>query len=202
MISYSFIKSVLDRLTALVLVLLFLPLAIVIAVLLSINLRGNPFFTQLRPGLNETPFSLLKFRTMTECKDARGQLLPDVDRLTKVGAFIRKTSLDELPQLINILKGDMSFVGPRPLLMEYLPLYTKEQMRRHQVKPGITGLAQVNGRNAIRWQEKFKFDVFYVDNVSLQLDMKIILLTLKKVLKAEGVNASETVTMKKFDGTN
>lgn len=162
---------------------------------------GSPIlFKQQRPGLHGKPFYLYKFRTMTDERDENGELLPDHLRLTPFGQFLRKYSLDELPQLFNVLKGDISLVGPRPLLMEYLELYTPEQARRHEVKPGITGWAQVNGRNAISWEEKFKLDVWYVDNRTFWLDIKILFLTVIKVLKKEGINQSEYVTMEKFVG--
>ena len=159
-------------------------------------------FIQQRPGINGIPFNFFKFRTMTNETDEKGKLLPDRDRLTPIGRFLRNTSLDEVPSLFNVLKGDMSFVGPRPLLMEYLPLYSNEQMRRHDVKPGITGWAQINGRNSISWEEKFKLDVWYVDNQSLFLDIKIIFITIAKVLKQEGINQGRTITMEKFKGNN
>lgn len=163
---------------------------------------GKPiFFKQMRPGKDEKPFEILKFRTMTEEKDANGELLPDKDRITKTGDFIRKTSIDELPQLINVLKGDLSLVGPRPLLMDYLPLYTEEQRKRHLVRPGITGWAQVNGRNAISWEEKFKLDVWYVENQSFKLDMFILFKTIQNVVKRKDINASENISMTKFKGT-
>jgi lipopolysaccharide/colanic/teichoic acid biosynthesis glycosyltransferase len=173
-----------------------------VIVLLFIDLRGNPFFSQMRPGMNNKIFKLLKFRTMNNNKDANGTLLPDNLRLTRVGKVIRKLSLDELPQLINVLKGEMSLIGPRPLLVEYLSLYNETQIKRHNVRPGITGWAQVNGRNAISWVHKFELDLYYVNNVSLHLDLKIALLTIKKVIKREGINSSENTTMLKFDGTN
>lgn len=163
---------------------------------------GRPvFFRQIRPGLYGRPFEMVKFRTMTDESDADGNLLPDAQRLTKFGKFLRSTSLDELPELWNVLKGDMSLVGPRPLLMEYLPLYTKEQARRHEVRPGITGWAQVNGRNAISWEDKFKLDVWYVDHRSLWLDIKILWLTVKKVLVREGISAAGEATVEKFTGS-
>lgn len=161
---------------------------------------GKPFFFQSRPGKGGKIFKIIKFKTMNDRKDSNGDLLPDSKRLTKIGALVRKTSLDELPQLLNVLIGDMSLVGPRPLLIEYLPLYNFEQGRRHNVRPGITGWAQVNGRNAISWNEKFNLDVWYVDNLSFNLDLKILLLTFKKVFKSEGINASANVTMEKFTG--
>jgi undecaprenyl phosphate N,N'-diacetylbacillosamine 1-phosphate transferase len=168
--------------------------------LLLLSAKGKVWFIQQRPGKHGRPFKLIKFRTMSDAKDEQGELLSDELRLTAIGKFIRKTSIDELPQLINVLKGDMSLVGPRPLLMEYLPLYNEEQMCRHAVKPGITGWAQVNGRNTISWPEKFKLDVWYVNNISFLLDLKILLLTLLKVFKAEGISAVDEATMKKFDG--
>jgi len=167
---------------------------------LFLSNSGNPFFFQKRPGQYNRFFSIIKFKTMNDKKDAEGNLLPDFQRLTKIGLFIRKTSLDEIPQLINVLKGDMSLVGPRPLLVQYLQLYTTEQKRRHLVKPGITGWAQVNGRNSISWEEKFKLDVWYVDNISFLFDMKIIFLTIKKVFMKEGISAQGHATMEFFQG--
>lgn len=164
---------------------------------------GNPiFFKQLRPGLGAKPFYIYKFRTMSNEKNSQGHLLPDAQRLTILGRFLRASSLDELPSLFNVLKGDLSIVGPRPLLMEYVPLYSAEQARRHEVKPGITGWAQVNGRNAISWEEKFKLDIWYVDNQSFWLDIKIILLTIKKVLLRDGISAEGEATMPKFTGSS
>ncbi|WP_350252693.1 sugar transferase [Bacillus halotolerans] len=163
---------------------------------------GSPvFFKQVRPGLHGKPFTLYKFRTMTDERDSEGNLLPDAVRLTKTGRLIRKLSIDELPQLLNVLKGDLSLVGPRPLLMDYLPLYTKQQARRHEVKPGITGWAQVNGRNAISWEKKFELDVWYVDNRSLLLDLKILCLTVRKVLVSEGIQQTNHVTAERFTGS-
>ena len=173
---------------------------VVTAILVRWKLGSPILFKQQRPGLHGKPFYLYKFRTMTDERDENGELLPDHLRLTPFGQFLRKYSLDELPQLFNVLKGDISLVGPRPLLMEYLELYTPEQARRHEVKPGITGWAQVNGRNAISWEEKFKLDVWYVDNRTFWLDIKILFLTVIKVLKKEGINQSEYVTMEKFVG--
>ncbi|WP_106830942.1 sugar transferase [Parabacteroides pacaensis] len=164
------------------------------------NKGAGAFFLQERPGKNGKMFRVVKFKTMTDARDANGKLLPDAERLTSIGKFIRSTSLDELPQLINVLKGDMSLIGPRPLLPEYLPLYSKEQARRHEVRPGITGWAQVNGRNAISWQKKFALDVWYVDHVSFPLDLKIMFLTVKKVLKREGINSQSSSTMESFTG--
>ncbi|WP_210617381.1 sugar transferase [Mammaliicoccus lentus] len=164
---------------------------------------GKPiFFKQTRPGKDEKPFEILKFRTMTDERDLNGELLPDQDRMTKTGDFIRKTSIDELPQLINVLKGDLSLVGPRPLLMDYLPLYTEEQRKRHLVKPGITGWAQVNGRNTISWEEKFKLDVWYVENQSFKLDMFILYKTIMNVIKRKDITATNHVTMEKFRGNS
>ncbi|MBY8911455.1 sugar transferase [Bacillus sp. YC2] len=165
------------------------------------NIGSPVFFKQTRPGLHGRPFTLYKLRTMTDERDENGELLPDHLRLTKTGQLIRKLSIDELPQLFNVLKGDLSLVGPRPLLMEYLPLYTKTQARRHDVKPGITGWAQINGRNAISWEEKFKLDVWYVDNRSFFLDLKILLLTVRKVLISEGIHEANHVTAKRFTGS-
>ena len=162
--------------------------------------NGKPFFFQERPGRNNRIFLILKFKTMNDKRGSDGKLLPDAERLTPIGAFVRKTSLDEIPQLINVLKGDMSLIGPRPLLVQYLPLYSKEQARRHEVCPGITGWAQVNGRNAISWQQKFEYDVWYVDHMSLALDMKILWLTLKKVIVREGISQEGQATMEVFKG--
>ena len=181
------------------LITLALPLLILI-VLVQRKLGRPVFFHQVRPGLNGKPFEMIKFRTMTDERGTDGQLLPDSVRLTSFGRFLRATSLDELPELWNVLKGDMSLVGPRPLLMEYLPLYSKEQARRHEVRPGVTGWAQVNGRNAISWEEKFEFDVWYVDHQSLWLDVKILWLTVKKVLVRDGISAAGEATMSKFTG--
>lgn len=174
---------------------------VLIAILIYFGMGRPVLFKQQRPGLHGKIFSINKFRTMTNAKDEQGNLLPNDQRITKLGQFLRKLSLDELPQLFNVLKGDLSLVGPRPLLVEYLDLYTPEQARRHDVKPGITGWAQVNGRNAITWEEKFKHDVWYVDNQSFWLDLKILLMTALKVIKSDGVNKSENVTMEKFKGT-
>jgi len=180
-------------------ILLLNPMAFV-ALLVRIKMGSPVTFSQKRPGLNEKPFYIKKFRTMTDERGSDGELLPDDERLTKPGKVIRKLSLDELPQLFNVLKGEMSFVGPRPLLMEYLPLYNEEQSRRHEVRPGITGLAQVNGRNAIEWEDKFKLDVYYVENQSFLLDIKILLLTVLKVFKSEGVSKEGQSTTDKFTG--
>ncbi len=179
---------------------IFSPVIVILSILVRIKLGSPIIFKQVRPGLNGCPFQMYKFRTMTDERDANGDLLPDAVRLTSFGRFLRSTSLDELPELWNVLKGEMSLVGPRPLLMEYLPRYTTEQARRHKVRPGITGWAQINGRNAIGWDEKFKLDVWYVDNQSLWLDLKILLLTVKKVFVREGISAEGEATMPKFTG--
>ena len=194
-------KRVFDLIGALLgLVALALPLLVLIG-LVRQKLSGPVFFRQIRPGLHGKPFEMVKFRTMTDQKDPDGQLLPDSVRLTPFGRFLRATSLDELPELWNVLKGEMSLVGPRPLLMEYLPLYTPEQARRHEVRPGITGWAQVNGRNAISWEDKFKLDVWYVDHRSLRLDLRILCLTVKKVLMRDGISAAGEATMPMFSGS-
>lgn len=194
----KWIKSSIDVLIALLLLICLAPLFIVIIFFLAIECGKPVFFIQERPGKNAKVFRIYKFRTMTDKTDESGNLLPDMQRITIMGKIIRSTSLDELPQLFNVLKGDMSLVGPRPLLVTYLDKYTDEQMRRHEVKPGITGWAQVNGRNGINWSEKFKLDVWYVDNLSFILDAKIIILTFLKVIKLESVNASAKETMKSF----
>ena len=194
------IKPFFDVLIAVVLLILISPLFVIITFILLFLNNGKPFFTQLRPGKNEKVFKLLKFKSMNDKRDSNGELLSDMHRLTIVGKFIRKTSLDEIPQLINVIAGDMSFVGPRPLLVQYLPLYNEEQKKRHLVKPGITGWAQVNGRNGIGWSQKFEFDVWYANNISLWLDLKIAALTLKQVISSEGVNQSNTETMEYFKG--
>ena len=195
-------KPFFDFLISLILMIVFLPVFILITLMLIITNRGKPFFIQPRPGKHEKIFNVIKFKTMNDKRDSEGNLLPDFKRVTWIGSFIRKTSLDEIPQLINVLMGDMSFVGPRPLLVEYLPLYNNIQKKRHTVKPGITGWAQVNGRNAITWDEKFKLDLYYVDNFSFCLDFKIFVLTILKVLRSEDVNSSSTITMEKFNGNN
>lgn len=195
-----YIKFLIDFTAAIVCLLLLSPIFIVVTIGLFFANQGKPFFFQLRPGKNEQLFKIIKFKTMNDKKDRDGNLLPDVNRLTKVGKFVRKTSLDELPQLINVLKGDMSLIGPRPLLPEYLPLYNESQNRRHKVKPGITGWAQVNGRNSISWQQKFEYDTWYVDNMSFVLDCKILFLTIKKVFKREGITAENSVSAETFKG--
>ena len=195
------LKNIFDKLLALFLLILFSPFLIITAILIIWKM-GNPIlFKQKRPGLHEQIFGIYKFRTMTNEKDVNGELLPDDQRLVGIGKFVRSTSLDELPQLFNVLKGDMSFVGPRPLLIEYLPLYNKEQKRRHDVKPGITGWAQVNGRNAISWEQKFEYDVWYVENQSFWLDIKILWLTFLKVVKRSDISSDTAATMEKFEGT-
>lgn len=197
-----YFKPLIDLVLSLFAFILFLPGLLVIWILVFIKLGKPILFKQKRPGRNEKIFYIYKFRTMVDKTDDLGYLLPDNERITRFGAFLRKTSLDELPQLINVIKGDLSLIGPRPLLVDYLPLYSDFQRRRHEVKPGITGWAQVNGRNAISWEEKFKLDVWYVDNISIFLDMKILILTLVKVVKSEGVNASTSSTMEAFNGNN
>lgn len=193
-------KRLFDFTAALVGLLLLSPIFLVVTIALFFANNGKPFFFQKRPGKNERIFSIIKFKSMNDAKDKDGKLLPDNDRLTAVGAFVRKTSLDELPQLLNVLKGDMSFVGPRPLLPEYLPLYNEEQQKRHNVKPGITGWAQVNGRNAISWQQKFALDVWYVKHQSFLLDLKILFLTVKKVFVSEGISQQGQATTERFKG--
>ena len=195
-------KRLFDSIVALTALLILLPVIILVAVLIRFKLGSPILFTQERPGLNSKIFKMMKFRTMLDGKDKYGNLLPDNERMTKFGAFLRSTSLDELPGLFNVLKGDMSLVGPRPLLVQYLPLYSVEQARRHNVRPGITGWAQVNGRNAISWDQKFKLDVWYVDNQNFLLDIKILLLTVKKVFVREGINADGHVTIEPFKGSN
>lgn len=202
MIYKSYLKRLIDFLGALVALLMFSPFFMVIALILFIQNRGAVFFYQERPGWHQKPFHIIKFKTMTDRRDTEGKLLPDVKRITKAGNIIRKLSLDELPQLINILKGDMSLVGPRPLLFKYIPLYSKEQLRRHEVRPGITGWAQINGRNSISWTRKFELDIEYIDNISLIMDIKILVLTIYKVFKREGINQSDARPMQPFNGTN
>lgn len=196
-----FFKRIFDFCLALILLVLFSPFIVLIAIFLKL-LQGSVFFTQARPGLNEKIFHIYKFKTMSDERDENGELLSDEMRLKGIGKIIRSLSLDELPQLFNVLKGDMSFVGPRPLLVEYLALYNEEQKLRHKVRPGITGLAQVNGRNAISWEKKFEFDVYYVKNISFLLDLKIIFLTALKVLKRSDINKSGHATTEKFNGKN
>lgn len=199
---YAHCKAILDFLSALLILLILSPIFLVLTIVLSIQNNGQPFFRQKRPGYKERPFYLTKFKSMNDERDANGQLLPDMQRMTRVGAFIRKTSLDELPQLFNVLRGEMSLVGPRPLLFKYIPLYSAEQRRRHEVKPGITGWAQVNGRNSISWKRKFELDIYYVNHQSFWLDLKILLLTVQKVFRQEGVNQSTARPMQPFNGHN
>ncbi len=194
-------KRIFDLVLTLLGILLVLPLILSIALLVRVKLGSPVFFKQLRPGLNGQAFMMYKFRSMTDIRDEQDQLLPDSQRLTTCGKFLRSTSLDELPALINVMKGEMSLVGPRPLLMEYVDRYTPEQSRRHEVRPGITGWAQVNGRNAISWEDKFKLDVWYVDNRSLRLDMKILVMTVVKVFKRADINQEGQATAEKFIGS-
>ena len=199
----KYVKRWLDFAVVLCVLLVIWPLLAVIAVWLHFANKGaGAFFTQERPGKDGKIFKVIKFKSMTDERDGEGRLLPDAERLTRVGRFIRSMSLDELPQLLNVLKGDMALVGPRPLLPEYLPLYNKEQARRHEVRPGITGWAQTHGRNAISWTEKFKLDVWYVDHVSFAVDLKVVFLTVKKVFEREGISQEGQATMEKFDGNN
>lgn len=196
----SIIKPFFDFISALIGLILLSPVFVLVTIFLFIANQGKPFFFQLRPGKNGKVFKIVKFKTMNDKKDKEGKLLSDSKRLTKVGSFVRKTSLDEIPQLLNVIKGDMSIVGPRPLLTDYLHLYSDFQKRRHEVSPGITGWAQVNGRNAISWDKKFEYDVWYVDNISFILDLKILFLTIQKVFKSEGINALDSATIEPFNG--
>lgn len=196
----KYFKRLSDFLIAFFGLLIISPIFIFITIGLYLANNGSPFFFQNRPGLKEKVFKIIKFKTMNDKKDIAGNLLPDVERLTKIGSFVRKTSLDEIPQLLNVLKGDMSLIGPRPLLTQYLPLYNEVQKRRHEVRPGITGWAQINGRNAISWQQKFEYDVWYVNNMSLLLDIKILFLTVKKVFFREGISQDGQATMEVFKG--
>ena len=195
------IKRLMDLLLSAVALCALSPVLLILILLGAIKMKGNPFFTQQRPGRNEKIFKLIKFRTMTCETDEKGNLLPDEQRLNQYGRLLRSTSLDELPELINIFKGDMSIVGPRPLLVRYLPRYSPEQRRRHEVRPGLTGWAQVNGRNAISWEDKFRLDVWYVDHISFWLDIKTVLLTVKNVLRREGISSETSATMEEFMGT-
>ena len=197
-----FFKRLIDFLTALVMLLLLSPILIILILLLAYANSGKPFFFQKRPGKNERIFKIIKFKTMNDKTNEKGELLADKFRITKIGKFVRERSLDEIPQLINVLKGDMSLIGPRPLLVQYLSKYSETQRKRHIVRPGITGWAQVNGRNSISWTKKFEYDVFYVENLSFLMDCKVILQTIKKVVKKEGVNLSEEQTSEFFDGYN
>ncbi len=194
------LKPIFDFLVALIGLIILSPILFIVMIALVIANNGKPFFFQKRPGKNEKIFSIIKFKTMNDKKDAEGNLLSDAERLTPIGAFVRKTSLDEIPQLINVLKGDMSMIGPRPLLIQYLPLYNEQQKRRHEVRPGITGWAQVNGRNAISWTQKFEYDVWYVNNISMLLDLKIGLMTIQKIFKREGISSDTSATMEDFKG--
>jgi undecaprenyl phosphate N,N'-diacetylbacillosamine 1-phosphate transferase len=198
----KWIKRLIDIIISLIGIILFSPVFTIILMILMIANKGKPFFFQSRPGKDEKLFSLIKFKTMTDEQDKDGNMLSDEFRMTKIGSFVRRTSLDEIPQLVNVLLGSMSLVGPRPLLIEYLPLYSAEQRKRHTVKPGITGWAQINGRNAISWDEKFKFDIWYADNLCFTLDIKILALTVKKVFRSENINTSNKITMAKFTGSN
>ncbi len=198
----KYIKRPMDIILSFIAIIVLLPVLLVVAILVRIKLGSPVIFKQKRPGLNEKIFTLYKFRTMTDKKDENGELLPDSERLTKFGRILRSTSLDELPELFNILKGDMSIVGPRPLLVKYLPLYNEHQKRRHDVRPGLTGLAQVNGRNAITWDEKFNLDVKYVDNIRFLTDWKIMFQTIKKVFIREGISSENVATMEAFTGNH
>lgn len=195
-------KRLFDFIIALCVLLLLLPVVILVSILVGVKLGSPILFTQARPGLNGEIFNMMKFRTMLDATDKNGNQLPDEQRVTPIGGFLRSTSLDELPGLWNVLKGDMSLVGPRPLLVQYLPLYNNEQARRHEVRPGITGWAQVNGRNTISWEDKFQLDVWYVDNQSFWLDIKILFLTVKKVFIREGISADGEATMPLFEGSD
>lgn len=198
MLYKNFIKRAIDFLLSLIGIVVLFPFFIILLILLFINNNGSPFFIQKRPGLHGKIFKILKFKTMNDKKDATGKLLSDADRLTKLGSFVRKTSLDEIPQLINVLIGDMSLVGPRPLLPDYLSKYSIVQARRHEVKPGVTGWVQVNGRNGLDWNKKFELDVWYVDNISFLLDVKILFLTVIKVFKSEGINVTDVTQIEPF----
>lgn len=200
MIYQTIIKPGFDFFIALIGFLFLFPIFTVLVILLTIINKGNPFFVQRRPGKGGRVFKIIKFKTMTDMRDKSGNLLPDAERLTSIGSFIRKASLDEIPQLLNVIKGDMSLIGPRPLLPEYLPLYNQFQNRRHEVRPGITGWAQVNGRNALSWKQKFEYDVWYVDHISLGLDLRILLNTILNVIKRDGINQNGEATMSKFEG--
>ena len=197
----KYLKRILDFILSLTALILLSPIMLILAMTGWIMLRGNPFFFQKRPGKDGKIFRMVKFRTMSNARDGHGNLLPDEKRMIPYGAFLRKTSLDEIPELFNIVKGDMAIVGPRPLLVKYLPLYTEEQARRHEVRPGLTGLAQVHGRNAISWEERFSWDVRYVDNVSFRGDFRILLQTVMTVLKRDGISSGSSVTMEEFTGS-
>jgi undecaprenyl phosphate N,N'-diacetylbacillosamine 1-phosphate transferase len=194
------VKRIIDLLAAIVALIVLSPLILLASMLLAVDHCGNPFFLQTRPGKGGKLFNIVKFKTMTDKRDSSGALLQDSERITRIGNMVRKSSFDEVPQLINVMTGDMSLIGPRPLLPEYLNLYSQEQNRRHNVRPGITGWAQVNGRNAISWTEKFRYDVWYVDNLSFSLDLKIVFMTLKKVFLRDGISSATSQTMERFTG--
>lgn len=196
------IKPVIDFIVSLVILIIASPILILLTIIVSLSNKGNPFFIQKRPGLKGKSIHIIKFKTMTDNVDNSGKLLPDSQRITKIGKFLRKTSIDELPQFINVLIGDMSIIGPRPLLFEYIPLYSDDQLRRHDVRPGITGWAQVNGRNAISWTKKFSYDTYYVDNISFALDLKILFLTIKKVLSNQDTEFLIDEGNRRFNGNN
>jgi undecaprenyl phosphate N,N'-diacetylbacillosamine 1-phosphate transferase len=200
MIYKDYLKRALDLFVSMTALAVLSPIVLTLIIILSFANKGSPFFVQVRPGKNGKLFRIIKFKTMNDRRDSKGNLLDDALRLTPFGSFVRKTSMDEIPQLINVVLGDMSLIGPRPLLVEYLPLYDSNQMRRHEVRPGITGWAQVNGRNAIDWRRKFQYDLWYVEQLSFALDLKIIFMTLKKVMISEGINSSTSATMEKFTG--
>ncbi|MGV6945622.1 sugar transferase [Sphingobacterium kyonggiense] len=202
MIYKQFLKRLMDIIVSLCVLLVLLPIFLFVLLSLLFANSGKPFFFQHRPGLNGQIFKIIKFKTMNDKRDSEGNLLPDKDRLTAIGSFVRKTSLDEIPQLLNVIKGDMSLIGPRPLLVQYLPLYNDFQKRRHEVRPGITGWAQVNGRNAISWDQKFAYDVWYVDHISFALDVKIFFMTIKKVFVREGISQDGQATMEVFKGNS
>ncbi len=202
MFKYVLLKSYLDIIFSIVIMILFSPLMILLLIILMIDLKENPLFIQNRTGFKGRIFKLYKFKTMKTVINSKGEMISDYHRTSKIGKILRKLSIDELPQIINILKGDMSFIGPRPLLVEYLQLYSKEQMKRHNVLPGLSGFAQVNGRNSISWNEKFKLDIYYVENQSFFLDFKILILTIKRVVTLKGINFNTKITMEKFNGKN
>lgn len=197
-----FFKRVFDVIVSIIVLIITLPITIIVFFILRFQNKSQALFFQERPGFNQIPFKIIKFKTMNDARDSDGVLLPDYVRMTKVGKIIRKLSIDELPQLINVLKGDMSLIGPRPLLFKYIPLYSAEQLRRHDVRPGITGWAQINGRNAISWGKKFELDIYYIDNLSFFLDLKILWMTFIKVIKKEDVNQTENRPMNPFNGNN